>query len=167
MTSDTSTEPDAAATDDVTDDQQDTTDWKTEARKWEQRAKDNQKTAKDLEKQARAAMTDAERALSEAEAKGRTAARSEFGSRLVRTEFDAAAGRRNPDFDIKATLDDLNLDKFVTEDGEPDLKAIKAAVERLVPAPAGGTPSYDGGTRSTSKGPTDMNQVIRKAAGRA
>jgi hypothetical protein len=42
------------------------------------------------------------------------------------TEFDAAAGRRNPDFDTKSALDYVDLAKFVGEDGEPDPKAIKA-----------------------------------------
>lgn len=145
----------------------DSTDWKAEARKWEQRAKENQRSAKEFEKQQRAAMNDADRALSDAEAKGRTAAATEFGKRLARTEFDAAAARRNPDFDTASALEYVDLTRFVGEDGEPDAKAIKAAVERLVPAPAGGTPSYDGGSRSTSNGPADMNSLIRKAAGRA
>jgi hypothetical protein len=172
MTSDASTTTDDQTTDDqddatTTDGQDDTTDWKAEARKWETRAKNDQKRARDLEKQQRESMTDAQRALAEAESKGRTAAVTEFGTRLVRTEFDAAAGRRNPDFDTASALEYVDLSKFVGDDGEPDTKAIKAAVERLVPEPLGGTPSYDGGSRSTSKGPTDMNQVIRKAAGRA
>lgn len=177
MTSDTTTTSDGSAqttdtsttstTTGTTDGGQDDTDWKAEARKWEQRAKEHSQKAKDLEKQQRTTMSDADRALSEAEARGRTAALSEFGTRLARTEFDAAAGRRNPDFDTAQALEYVDLTKLVGEDGEPDLKAIKAAVERLVPAPAGGTPSYDGGTRSTSKGPADMNALIRKAAGRA
>jgi hypothetical protein len=82
-------------------------------------------------------MTDAQRALSEAETNGRTAAVKEFGQRLARTEFDAAAGRRNPDFDTASALEFVDLSRFVGDDGEPDTKAIKAAVERLVPAPAG------------------------------
>lgn len=150
----------------VDDQSTDTTDWKTEARKWEQRAKENQRSAKELERQHRASMTESERALAEAEAKGRTAATADFGTRLARTAFDAAAGRRNPDFDTASALEYVDLSKFVGDDGEPDTKAIKAAVERLVPAPKG-TPSFDGGSRSTTAGPTDMNQLIRKAAGRA
>lgn len=170
MTSDTQADADqndADQQDQNDQTQTDNTDWVAEARKWEQRSKRDQARVRELEKNQKASMTDAQRALSEAETSGRTAAVKEFGQRLARTEFDAAAGRRNPDFDTAQALEYVDLTKFVGEDGEPDLKAIKAAVERLVPAPAGGTPSYDGGSRSTAKGPADMNSIIRKAAGRA
>lgn len=124
-------------------------------------------TQAELEKLRNATQTEQEKALSAARTEGATEAAKAFGKRLARTEFDAAAGRRNPDFDTSSALEYVDLAKFVGEDGEPDSKAIKAAVERLVPEPAGGTPSFDGGTRSTSKKPADMNQLIRKAAGRA
>lgn len=146
------------------------TDWQAEARKWEKRAKDNSQARSELaelRKQQKATMTEAERAVAEAEERGRTAAVSEFGKRLARTEFDAAAGRRNPDFDTASALEYVDLARFVGDDGEPDTKAIKAAVERLVPAPAGGPPNYDGGARSKSPTGGDMNSVIRKAAGYA
>jgi hypothetical protein len=134
-----------------------------EAAKYRTEAKS---AAAELEKQRQASMTEAEKAVSEAEARGRTAATSEFGKRLARTEFDNLAGRRNPDFDTAAALEFVDLSKFVDDSGEPDVDAIKAAVERLVPSPAGGLPSYDGGARN-SAAPTDFNQVLRRAAGRA
>lgn len=120
----------------------------------------------ELEKQRQASMTEAEKAVAEAEARGRTAAATEFGKRLARTEFDNLAGRRNADFDTSSALEFVDLSKFLDESGEPNLDAIKAAVERLVPQPTGGLPSYDGGARSTTKS-TDFNQVLRQAAGRA
>lgn len=146
------------------------TDWQAEARKWEKRSKENAQAKAELaelRKQQRSAMTEAERAVAEAEERGRTAAVTEFGKRLARTEFDAAAGRRNPDFDTASALEYVDLARFVGDDGEPDTKAIKAAVERLVPAAAPGTPSYDGGARGKSPKGGDMNSVIRKAAGYA
>lgn len=145
----------------------DKTDWKVEARKWEQRAKDNNQKASEFDKQRKAAMTEAERAVAEAEERGRTAAASDFGQRLARTEFDAVAARRNPDVDTSQVLEYVDLTRFVGDDGEPDPKAISAAVERLVPEPAGGTPSFDGGTRTPAATPQGMSQIIRKAAGRA
>lgn len=144
----------------------DTTDWKSEARKWEQRAKEHGTKAKELERLQQASMSDAERAVAEAEARGRTAAVSEFGRRLARTEFDATAARRNPDFDTASALEWVDLGRFVGDDGEPDQKAIRAAVERLVPAPAGGMPSFDGGPRTPATPSQDMNQTLRKALGR-
>ena len=109
-------------------------------------------------------MSEAEQAIAEAESRGRSAANAEFGKRLAATEFDAQAGRRNADFDTSAALQYLDLGKFVDENGEPDKRAIAAAVERIVPA-ANGAPSFDGGTRSTRQATGDMNSVIRKAAG--
>ena len=138
-----------------------------ESRKWETRSKENHQAKTELEKQRQAAMTDAERAVAEAEAKGRTAAAEEFGKELAQTRFDALAGRRNPGFDTATALEYVDLSKFLGEDGRPDDQAITAAVERLVPAPADGPPSFDGGPRTPAPAPQGMSQIIRKAAGRA
>lgn len=138
-----------------------------ESRKWETRAKENGAKAKEYEKQTQASMSDAERAVAEAEARGRTAATTEFGKKLAQTQFDALAGRRNPDFDTAKALEFVDLSKFLGEDGEPNSKAITDAVERLVPAAAETTPSFDGGTRTTAPAQQGMSQIIRKAAGRA
>lgn len=145
----------------------DETDWKSEARKWETRAKENKQAATELEKQRQASMTEAEKAVAEAEARGRTAAATEFGKELAQEKFDALAGRRNPEFDTAKALEFVDLTKFLGEDGRPDAKAITAAVERLVPAPADGPPSFDGGTRTPPPAQQGMSGLIRKAAGRA
>jgi len=145
----------------------DDTDWKAEAQKWEQRAKSNRDAATAMEKSQRATMTEAERQVSEAKAAGRSEAVTEFGKRLARTEFDAVAGRRNPDFDTKSALEWVDLSRFVGEDGEPDSKAIKAAVERLVPEAVSGPPSFDGGARTPAAPAKDMNDLLRRATGRA
>lgn len=138
-----------------------------EARKWETRSKENHAAKTELEKQRQAAMTDAERAVAEAESRGRTAATTEFGKELAQTQFDALAGRRNPEFDTAKALEFVDLGKFLGEDGRPNQESIQAAVERLVPAPADGPPSFDGGTRTPAPASDGMNGLIRKAAGRA
>jgi hypothetical protein len=146
----------------------DDTDWKAEARKWEQRAKDNQKAARDFEQQRKAAMTEAERAVVEAEERGRMSAVSTYGQRLARTEFIAEAARRNPAFDATSILDDLNLARYIGEDGEPDSKAIAKAAQRLIPE-ANNTPqppSFDGGSRQAAPAGSSMTDLIRQAAGR-
>lgn len=145
----------------------DTTDWKAESRKWEQRAKENSGAARAAEKARISAMSEADRAVAEAESRGRMAAATQYGERLARTEFDALAGRRNPDFDTSSALEYVDLKKFVGEDGEPDAAAIKSAVERLVPTPPTGAPSFDGGSRTPAEVAGDMNGIIRKAAGLA
>lgn len=146
---------------------EDKTDWKAEARKWEQRAKENSGAAKAAEKARLDAMTESERAIEEARQAAHTEAATTFGKRLAKTEFDALAGRRNPDFDTASALEFVDLGKFLGEDGEPDTKAIQAAVERLVPAPANTPPSFDGGTRTPPPAQQGMSGLIRKAAGRA
>lgn len=116
-----------------------------------------------LEKARAASMSDAEKAIAEAEARGRTAAATDYGKKLAKARLDAAAAKRNPDFDTSA-LDYVDLGRFIGEDGEPDSKAIAAAVDRLVPAP-NGAPSFDGGARRTPPKGSDMNSIIRQAAG--
>lgn len=146
----------------------DETDWKAEARKWETRAKENNtKAEKAAEKARLEAMSESERAIAEAETRGRTAATADFGQRLAKTEFDALAGRRNPDVKTDDVLEFIDLSRFLDESGEPDKKAIASAVERLVPAPTESTPSFDGGSRSPAAAPQGMSQIIRKASGRA
>lgn len=137
---------------------------KTERNEARRNAKALEKELEDLRTQS---MSDADKAVAEAEKRGRESATTELGKRLVRAEFDAVAGRRNPDIDTGGVLEFVDLARFVGDDGEPDAKAIKAAVERLVPAPQTGPPSIDGGTRTTAPAPAGMNGLIRKATGRA
>ncbi len=146
----------------------DKTDWKAEARKWEQRAKENKAAAAEIEKARKAAMSETERAIAEAEERGRMAVRSEYGARLAQTEFRAAAAARNPGYDVGKALGYVDLAKFVGDDGEPDNKAIAAAVADLVPEASGPQPpSFDGGTRQPAASGPSMTQLIRAAAGRA
>lgn len=122
---------------------------------------------RELEQLRQKSMGDAERAVLEAEQRGRASAATEFGKRLARTQFDALAGRRNADFDIASALEYVDLSKFLDEDGEPDAKAITAAVERLVPAPQAGPPSFDGGARSGPQKAPSMDALIRQQVGRS
>ncbi|GLZ62869.1 hypothetical protein [Micromonospora sp. NBRC 107095] len=105
--------------------------WKTQSRKQEERAKANSAAARELEQLRASQMSEAEKIAAEAEQRGRSAALAEVGQRLVRAEFAARSGGR-----IGAeVLDDLNLAKFLTEDGDVDTTAIDKAVARLAPAP--------------------------------
>lgn len=122
---------------------------------------------RELEQVRQKSLSDAERAVLEAEQRGRASATTEFGKRLAKTQFDALAGRRNADFDIASALEYVDLSKFLDEDGEPNTKAITAAVERLVPAPQAGPPSFDGGARSGSQKAPSMDSLIRQQAGRS
>jgi len=92
-----------------------------------------EKRAKDYEAEQRAKLTDSERAVAEAKEAGRLEAVQAYGTRLAATEFRAAAAARNPGYDVSKALAYLNLGTFVDEHGEPNGKAIEAAVADLVP----------------------------------
>lgn len=159
--------------------------WKTLARKHEDRSKTNSEAAKqvealkaELEQFRQASMSETERALAkatkDAEARGRAEALTAVGQRLVKAEFKALAAGAIPDLD--GVLDDLNLAKFIGQDGEPDTKAIEAAVKRLTPpkpaepepaAPLvtpGPRPDLTQGTRTTMplNGEPILDAVMRK-----
>lgn len=122
-------------------------DWRAEAEKWqalarknEDRAKANAAAAKELDEFRKAAMSDQERAVAEARAAGAAEVRAAFASRLVDAEVRAAAAGRPVDVD--ALLEGLDRSRFLTDDGEPDTKAIAAWVDRVAPVPEAGEPSF-------------------------
>lgn len=148
----------------------DATDWKAEAEKWktlarkhEDRAKANAGAAKELEQVRAATMTETEKAVAEAEQRGRSSALVEAGPRLARAEFRATAAGRVDKETLDAYLEDVDLRKFLREDGEPDAKAIEARVSKLAGSPRG--TDFDGGARAPGGKTTDMNSLIRRAAG--
>jgi hypothetical protein len=121
----------------------------------------------DLKKKAAAAMSDHEKQVAEAEQRGATAERSKYGARLARAEFKAeAAGKVSPDA-LDGFLEYADLSRFLGDDGEPDSKAIDAAIKKLGgPAEKGrSTTNYDGGARTSAEKPGDMNSLIRRQAG--
>lgn len=145
------------------------TDWEAEARKWqalarkhEGRAKENATARSELDKVKKAAMTEQERAVAEAEARGRAAATSATAARLARAEFRAAASGRVDKDALDGFLEYVDLAKFIAEDGEPDAKAIDAAIKRLAGPPR--STNFDGGARTTASRPTDMSALIRQKA---
>jgi len=126
-----------------------------------------EKAAKDFQQQQRASMDETQRALLEAEERGANNVRSEYGKRLAQTEFRAAAAARNPEADVAKALKYLDLGTFLGDDGEPDVKAITAAVADLIPVSgAPQPPSFDGGARQSAQGGVSMSDLIRQAAGR-
>lgn len=107
--------------------------WKELARKHEDRAKSNADAAKELDKLRQQTMSDVEKAAVLAKAEGRTEALREVGTKLVDAEVRAAAAGRNVDVD--ALLEGLDRSRFLDDDGDPDVKAIAAWVDRIAPQP--------------------------------
>lgn len=113
---------------------------------------------RDFDKLKATQMTESEKALAEAEARGRTAVTVEFGQRLAAAQFVAQAAKRNADFDAASVLEDLNLAKYVTDSGDPDIKGIASVVDRLVPERAANprpTGDVGLGPRPAAPAPTD------------
>ncbi|MET9510764.1 hypothetical protein ABZX62_20280 [Streptomyces flavidovirens] len=116
----------------------DGTDWKAEARKWEDRAKANKTAQDELATLKAANMSEQEKAVTEAETRGRTAAAATYGQKLASAEFRAAVAAAGIDLGEAAELIDVN--RFVADDGEVNVAAIKSAVtklSKLAPARAG------------------------------
>lgn len=128
--------------------------------------KDLKNAASELEKLRAYQMSETEKAVAkaaaEAEQRGKSAALATSASRLARAEIRAAAAGRVDKEALDGFLEYADVTKFVGDDGEPDSKAIEAAVKKLAgpDRPA----DFDGGARSTAKS-TDMNQLIRQKAG--
>ena len=109
--------------------------WKTLARKHEERAKANQKAVSELESLRQSQMTEQEKALEAAKAAVRTETLREIGAHLVTAEFRAqAAGRLTPE-QVQELVEDLDMSKYLTENGEVDAERVAKKVDALAPKP--------------------------------
>lgn len=116
--------------------------WKSLSRKHEKTAKANAGAAKELEKLQNANRTEDEQALADAEGRGKKAARAEFAQDLAQARIEGAlAGIVDDPTEI---VEDLNLSKYVTADGEVDVEAIEKLKARYTSL-AGKKPDGDGG----------------------
>ncbi len=118
---------------------------------------------KELEALRTANLSETEKAIAEATSKARNDALAEVGTRLVRAEFRAQAAGRVDGLD--ELLDDLNLAKFLTEDGEPDVKAIEKAVSRFAPKAAAETTRKPGPRPDLSQGGSKNNDMALNSDG--
>ncbi|SFK73289.1 hypothetical protein [Streptomyces pini] len=125
-------DPDKGKDDDEPDHKAEAEKWKAQARKHEQRAKANAAAAKELAKLKREGMSEVEKRIDEAVAAARAEERVKAGVRVARSAFLAAAKGRIPD--PKEVVEDINLKKYVDEDGEADDEAIAKLVDKLAPA---------------------------------
>jgi hypothetical protein len=108
--------------------------------------------------------TDSERAAAEAEERAYNAAMGSVVPRLVKAEFRAAAKGVLEDGQLDALIEDVDLTKYVADDGEPDLDKIGRKIKAVAPK-APPPPSFGQGNRGTAPSTTNMNDFIRKQAG--
>jgi hypothetical protein len=113
--------------------------WKHQARKHENTAKsrsdydDLKKKAAEADKLRKAAETEAEKAIREAREAGEAEAAKKAAPKLVAAEFRAAARGLLDRDQIDDLLEDLNLEKFLTDTGEVDVDKVEKRVKALAP----------------------------------
>lgn len=114
------------------------------------------------EQRAQAAMSETEKAIAQAKAEGSAEAKRSYGLKAAALELKAEAAMKG--VDLSEVGDLLDVSKFLDEDGEPDAKAIKAAVARftkLAPKPAGPSGGDFGGAPQQQQ--ISLDAQIRKA----
>lgn len=122
------------------------------ARKAAEKAQKNLQA--EIEKLKTAQLSESEKAVKQARDEGKTEgsaeARNQWGSKLVRAEFKAAAAGRLTSEQISELLEDVDLSRYLTEDGEVDEARIAKKIDAL--APADGKPKlpppFNGGPRT-------------------
>ncbi|MFF7171097.1 hypothetical protein [Streptomyces pseudovenezuelae] len=101
------------------------------SRKWETRAKKNSTAAEELARLKREGMSEQEAAVAAARAEERV----KGGEKIARSTFLARAQGRIAD--PEDVVEEINLKKYVDDDGEVDSDAIAALVDKLAPKKSG------------------------------
>ncbi len=125
-------------------------------------AKEAKANADKLAQFEQAAMSETEKAIAQAKAEGSAEAKRSYGLKAAALELKAEAAMKG--VDLSEVGDLIDVSKFLDEEGEPDAKAIKAAVARftkLVPKPAGPSGGDFGGAPQQQQ--TSLDAQIRKA----
>ncbi|WP_431784335.1 hypothetical protein [Streptomyces chumphonensis] len=124
-------DPKKGKADDEVDHKAEAEKYKALMRKHEQRAKANAQAAKELAQLKREGMSDLDKKVDEAVAAARAEERVKSGVRVARSAFLAAAKGRMAD--PKEVVEDINLKRYVDDEGEVDDEAIAALVDKLAP----------------------------------
>lgn len=95
------------------------------------------------------------------------AAMSKSVPRVVRAEFRAEAKGVLSSDQLDALLEDIDLSRYVDDDGEPDTAKISAKIAKFAPAPEPERrfPDLGAGNRGGAARAVNMNDIIRRAAG--
>lgn len=136
--------------------------WTKHSRTNEERAKKARDAQKELDRLKREGMSDTEAAVAAAREEAAQKVREELGGRLVEAEFRAAAANRLSPEQISALLEDLNVSRYLTDDGDVDRDRISAKVDILAPVKGDEKkPAADlgQGQRKRSQGPSIDEQI--------
>lgn len=125
-------QPDTPAADTAPDHKAEAEKWQALAKKHEARAKGNASAAKELEALKASQLSETEKAVNEAEERGRKAGTAAGMERLAAAEIKAALTGVVPD--PASIVEDLNLGRYLDEDGEIDadkVSELKAKYEAM------------------------------------
>lgn len=129
-----------------------------------------EKTAKELktrlEALERSQMSDQEKAIQEAIDRTKAEARVEFGGALVEAAVKvASAGRLDAD-QIDTILENADLAKFLSEDGDVDTAKVQSYVDAIAPKGGGTSADFGQGQRSTTAlGSDPLLQALKNTVG--
>lgn len=111
--------------------------------------------------------SEADKAAARAREEERTKVRGEFVPRVVRAEFKAEAKGVLSGDQLEALLEDIDLSRYVNDNGEPDTEKITAKIAKLAPAKEDRRefPDLGAGNRGGAAKSLNMNDLIRRQAG--
>ncbi|MFF9690236.1 hypothetical protein [Streptomyces sp. NPDC014623] len=161
-------EPDTDKDVDKVDHKAEAEKYKALMRKQEARAKTNAAAAKELARIKREGMSDLDKKVDEAVAAARAEERVKSGVRVARQAFLASASGRLEN--AKDVADELNLKKYVDEEGDVDEDAIAELVDKLAPKKSGKDDAdQDDAERDTRRRrrPGSSYQGARNGSGRS
>jgi hypothetical protein len=147
--------------------------WRAMARKHEKMVKDRadyddlKREAAEAKRLRKERETEAERQIREAREQARAEAFAELTPRLVMARFEAAAaGRIDPDR-IAVLTEDIDLSRYLNDDGTVNVEKVTAKVDAWAPAserkPTTPKPDASQGARNTKTTGTDVGREMFNA----
>lgn len=118
-----------------------------------------------LEEIERSQMSDQEKAIQEAVDRTRAEAKAEFGGALVEAAVKvAAAGRLDAD-QLDTLLENTNLAKFLTDDGEVDMDKVQTYVDKIAPKATGSADFGQGQRTHHALGSDPLLEALKNTVG--
>lgn len=100
-----------------------------------------------------------EKAVKQAQDETRAAVAREYGEKLAAGILRAELSQRMKPADAEALIGDLNLAKYIGDDGDVDHDALKAVIDRVAPK---GPPDLGQGARGGQSKPKSLDEAISK-----
>jgi hypothetical protein len=144
--------------------------WKAQARKHEERAKANALAAKELEQVKQQSMSEIERAVEQAKSDGRAEGLRVGSVKIAAAELKAAATGRLDADQLATLLENVDLARFLDEDGEVDGEKVAKFIDGIAPKPTEPTepsfPAFAQGARgSVPLGGDALEQLLKRTVG--